>query len=279
MDGSASELDFGALVAVARERHPDLGVDAGAFERHLRACVEEAGSGAAAYAGDLYVAFACAQGDRRALALFEQRHLSLVGDFIAHLRQQASFVDDVCQCLRERMLVGPVHGTRPTILSYCGRGPLGGWVRVAAVRQALDLLEKDRARRQAVDEPEDDLLAATVDPELVAIRRRHLPQVREAFRNALGDLDPSERTLLRLHLVDGLNIGSIGEIFGKSRATVGRMVISCRQKLLGLTRRNLRTLTGGSEEEVRSLLRALRSQLDFSIRRHLRPEPAGDSTA
>jgi RNA polymerase sigma-70 factor (ECF subfamily) len=170
------------------------------------------------------------------------------------------------------MLVGTSPGRPPTLSGYSGRGSLGAWVRVAAMRQALDLIERDKSRRHTTDEPEEDLLAATVDPELVAIRQRHLPQVREAFRRALASLNATERNLLRLHLVDGLNIGRIGEIFGKSRATIGRMVIQCREKLLEETRSNLGALTGGSEDEVRSLIRFLQSQIDVSIRGFLRCE-------
>src|SRR5207237_2877480 len=139
--------------------------------------------------------------------------------------------------LRERVLVGA--GGRPKILDYSGRGPLGAWFRVTAIRQALDLIEKEKSHQQIADQLEEDQLAATVDPELLAIRQRHLPQFRQAFRSALGSLDTRERNLLRFYLVDGLNIGRIGEIFGKSRATIGRMVIDCRQKLLAETRRHL----------------------------------------
>ena len=71
---------------------------------------------------------------------------------------------------------------------------------------------------------------------------------------------------MRFHFVDGLNIGRIGEIFGKSRATIGRMVIACRQKLLAETRRRLGEISGASQSEVRSLIRVLRSRLEFNLR-------------
>src|SRR5262249_36822591 len=106
-----------------------------------------------------------------------------------------------------------------------------------------------------------------------AIRQRHLPQFRSAFRAALDSLDVRERNLLRLYLVEGLNIGRIGEIFGKSRATIGRMVVDCREKLLEETRRRLAQMTGASEGDVRSLIRLLQSQLDVSIGSFLRKMP------
>jgi RNA polymerase sigma-70 factor (ECF subfamily) len=271
MDEASGRDGVAGLVERARAAYPQFAVDPAAFAAHVAACAR-AGGHSKLNAEDLYLAFASAQGDREALALIEQRHLAEIGRFIAHLRGQPSFVDEVRQHLRERMLVGT--GTpadrAPKILDYSGRGPLGAFIRVSAVRQALDLIEKEKPHRPLGDDREEDQLAATVDPELVAIRQRHLPQFREAFRLALTSLDAGERNLLRFYLVDGLNIARIGEIFGKSRATIGRMVVECREKLLEETRRNLGALTRASEGDVVSLIRLLQSQLDVSIRGFLR---------
>lgn len=262
-----------ALVGRARAAYPQFAVDPAAFADHLAACAKAGGS-AKLNAEDLYLAFASAQGNREALAVVEKRYLAEVGRFIAHLRGQPSFVDEVRQHLRERMLIGTgaPEGRAPRILDYSGRGPLGAWMRVTAVRQALDLIEKEKPHRPLGEQPEEDQLAATVDPELMAIRQRHLPQFRDAFRLALGSLDAGERNLLRFYLVDGLNIARIGEIFGKSRATIGRMVVECRERLLEETRRHFGALTRASEGDVVSLIKLLQSQLDVSIRGFLRRE-------
>jgi RNA polymerase sigma-70 factor (ECF subfamily) len=277
MEEAPEAADVAGLIERARAAYPQFAVDRDAFAGHLEACAKAIGGGAKLNAEDLYLAFASAQGDRGALAIVEQRYLARVAGFIAHLRKEPSFVDEVRQHLRERMLIGGASGRTPKILDYSGRGPLGAWMRVSALRQALDLIEKEKPQRPLGDEEEEDQLAATVDPELMAIRQRHLPQFREAFRRALDSLDARERNLLRFYLVDGLNIGRIGEIFGKSRATIGRMVIDCRQKLLEETRRHLGALTGASEGDVLSLIRLLQSGLDVSIRGFLRRQepPAG----
>lgn len=275
MDAQSLDPEIGRLIERARSAHPEFVTDGAAFARHVACCAKAAGGGSSLCAEDLYLAFAAGHGDRKALGLVEQRHVAQVGQFIAHLRKPASFVDEVRQRLRERILFGTgARETRaPKILDYSGRGPLGAWLRVTALRQALDLIDGEK-RAANTDEPEEDLLAATVSPELMAIRQRHLPQFREAFRSALASLDASERNLLRFYLLDGLNIGRIGEIFGKSRATIGRMVIDCRDKLLEETRRHLGALTGASESDVLSLIRLLRSQLDVSIGGFLRQEQA-----
>jgi RNA polymerase sigma-70 factor (ECF subfamily) len=155
---------------------------------------------------------------------------------------------------------------------------LGAFIRVTALRQALDPIDREKAQPPG-DELEDDQLAATIDPELLVIRQRHLPEFRQAFRDALGSLDSTERNLLRFYLVDGLNIGRIGVVFGKSRATVGRMLIGCRSKLLTETRRHLAAITGASDSEVVSLIRVLQSQLDVSLRGFLLNEPGSAAAA
>jgi RNA polymerase sigma-70 factor, ECF subfamily len=274
MDASPWDPEIAGLVKRARAAFPEFVVNPALFAQHLMSCAKAAGAAGAAslHAEDLYLAFAAAHQDRRALMWVDQRYLAQVGQFIVHLRKPQSFVDEVRQRLRERMLFGAGGPPRrgPRILDYSGRGPLVAWLKVTAMRQALDLIESEKQHSPLNEEHEDDLLAATANPELVAIRQRHLPQFQEAFRAALASLDARERNLLRLYLVDGLNIGRIGEIFGKSRATIGRMVIDCRMKLLEETRSRLGVLTGASEGDVLSLIRVLQSQLDVSIGGFLR---------
>jgi RNA polymerase sigma-70 factor, ECF subfamily len=254
-----------APIEAAKIAFPCVSVDPVAFASHLSECVRKAGE-AELNAEDLYLAFACGQGDRTAQELVERRYLSKVGRFIAHLNQPAAFIDEVRQILRERLLfgTGDCASRKPQILGYRGRGSLRAWFRVTAVRQALDLMAREKAFPVSAL-PADDQEAAFVDPELIAIHRRHLPQLREAFESALGSLDESERRMLRFYLVDGLNIGRIGAIFGKSRATVGRMMVECREKLHLRTRRRLGELTGAPPSDVHGLIGILRGQLDFSV--------------
>src|SRR5262249_22532596 len=76
---------------------------------------------------DLYVAFACGNGDSKALRAFDREmHKDLEAAF-AKMRILPAQRDDVRQQLRERLFVGP---PRPRIFDYSGRGRLRFWFRV-----------------------------------------------------------------------------------------------------------------------------------------------------
>src|SRR5204863_54439 len=105
---------------------------------------------------------------------------------LARIDANPAFVDEIRQRLRTKLFV-PEAGETPKIADYTGRGPLGAWVRVAAMRTALNL------RRGVVPESvsafED--VASPVpanDLELELIKGRYAPALRDAFRQALHEL-------------------------------------------------------------------------------------------
>src|SRR5258708_5741051 len=145
------------IVARARTRWPDIALEPEILGAELATRVGSEADPAAALAAlhgeDLYLACACARGVPAALAVFERQLMVLVPDFVARIDGVRPFVDEIQQQLRERLLVGaPTQSAR--IARYTGRGALGGWLRVAAVRTAIDML---RARGGPL--PYDDAAA------------------------------------------------------------------------------------------------------------------------
>src|SRR5204862_1158487 len=102
------------------------------------------------------LARACADGSPDALAIFDQKILSAVPLFVARFHGGPAFTDEVKQILREKLFV--CRDGAPKIREYEGRGALRSWIRVAAVRVAVDLL---RERGQAP--PDDRTAAAAID--------------------------------------------------------------------------------------------------------------------
>lgn len=215
---------------------------------------------------DLALAQACAQGEEQALREFEQRFAPVAQRALGRLGGGSAFVADALQELRLRLFTGP----HPRILDYAGTGPLEAWVKVTAVRVALNLRERDEKHRQKPGEgpvPEDDerAVAALKDPELEHAKLQYRDEVIAALREAFAALPTTERSLLKLYLVDRLNIGEIGRIMGKSRATVGRLVVAVRQTVLDDTRARLVASLGIAGAEVDSVLRLVRSRLDLTL--------------
>jgi RNA polymerase sigma-70 factor (ECF subfamily) len=255
------EERLGALYEAGRQAWPDVPLPRAAFLARAARCVPDEAAAATVRADDLYLAFACAEREPRALAAFDQRFLQRVPVFLAQLRRPKEFVDDVIQLLREKLFVAE----RARIEDYTGRGSLEGWLRVAAMRQALDLVDAERRHTPSAELPDDEAFAVTADPELAYIRQRYLPHFREAFARAMRALLPEERNLLRFYLVDGLNIAQIGALFSKSRATIGRMIVETRAKILEETREALAAALNVEDKDLGSLLRVLQSHLDVSI--------------
>jgi RNA polymerase sigma-70 factor (ECF subfamily) len=238
----------------ARRVWPDVALERDVFERY----VEERAAGverSTLRGAELYIACACARGDGRALAEFDKRYLSEVPAFLARTNATARFVDDVRQQLRERLFV------EGKIKQYSGRGPLASWLRVVTVRVASNMRARDK-RHVELDEA---IPGAAMSPELGVMQRRYGDVFRSALRDALGGLSPEERSLLRLHYLEGLNIGSIAVVFHVSRATIGRRVLVLRQRILEDVKRLLRNRLNATSTELESLIRVVRSDLAMSL--------------
>jgi RNA polymerase sigma-70 factor (ECF subfamily) len=219
-----------------------------------------------AHANDLYLACACAQADPAALAAFDRVHLVPVAAYLASSHPNAAFVDDVRQLLRERLFVGQ----SVKIVDYSGHGPLGGWVRVLAVRAAISLR---RRRGERVPDIGRHAMPA-LDPELSYLAELYRAEVEEALRRAFAQLDDAARALLRMHFLDLLTLDELARIENVHRATIARRIAVARRAILAETHHQLRERLAVSTEELQSLVRLVRSQLNVSFGRLLSP-PGG----
>jgi RNA polymerase sigma-70 factor, ECF subfamily len=254
-----------ALHARGRAAWPHVTVELSAYASHVAALALDGDSKTleALHAEDLYLACACARGDASAIATFEREFLCDVPAYIARATTAPQVVDEVLQRLRERLLVSTA-GATPKIATYTGRGPLGAFLRVTAVRLAYDTLPSDRAARLSTD-PE-----VPVDPELDYIKSTYRAQFVRAIEQAIATLPARERNAMALSLIDGLSTDAIGRMYGKDGATVRRWLGSARAQILDETKKLLRAELGATPEELQSLLGILHSRLDVSIARILR---------
>jgi RNA polymerase sigma-70 factor (ECF subfamily) len=248
----------------AKQAWPEIDADAAAFVTFLGARVEGEADPVPAlralHVDDLYLAFACASGDEAALATFERVHLQDLG-VVARVDSSPAFVDEVRQRLRVHLFVG----AEPKIREYGGRGSLAGWVRVCSMRLA-QMLRRGARREQPVDEPESDRLAlAAADPELALIKRKYGREFTEAVAASVLALDGRDRTVLKLNVLDRLNIDKIGALYGVHRATVAAWIAAARRAILDGTRQRLAQKLRLDVSELESLMGLVRSELDVRL--------------
>ncbi len=255
-----AESPLAEALRAARAVWPTVHVPDEAFAAYLREReIDVASSQATA---DLYLACACARGDAAAVAVFEAHYLvGLIGTLVSHDFPSA-VAEDAVQSVREKLLCAT-----PKIASYRGAGTLSGWVKVVAMREALQLLRKDRpapAERQLAAMPLE-----SVSPELEYLRKVYGAEFREAFAAVVGTLTRRERSVLRHYHVYGMSIDQIGAIYRVHRVTASRWVIRARTTLLVGVRKRLIKQLGVTPSELDSIMRLLESHLEVSLLQHL----------
>jgi RNA polymerase sigma-70 factor (ECF subfamily) len=250
-------LDATVLAAYAGERVAD-DQDPLASLRALRAA-------------DLYLACACGRGCPEALRAFQQAFVSKLPLYLRSLRPEPELVAETRQQLMERLFVAEA-GTRPKIAQYSGRGALEGWVRVAALRIALSMLEAESSERRVRDS-EDALVRGVVPeatPELELMEQSLRAPFAVAFREALGLLPERDRAVLRFTYVEQLQPARIAAIYGVHRTTVLRWREAAEAAVLARTRELLMARLRLTPSDCDGLFQAVRSRLHLTLRSLLR---------
>lgn len=253
----------------ARATHGDLLVPPAAFAEALGRGVREGEDSASAVRGlaapDLYLATGCALGIDAALRRFEDEQGARL---YARIEQRApsAEVPDLQQAIRRKLLVA---GDRPPrIAEYRGHGRLAPWLRVVLSRLLVDAHR--RRGPTPVSEASLSLAAVEDDPELRYLKSHYGEVVHTAFEDAVAALGPRDRVVLRCQVVDGLSAEEIAGAYGVHAATVRRWLAHARDQLLSDTRARIGKRLAVRPDELTSIVRLVRSQLDVSIARLLR---------
>jgi len=219
------------------------------------------------YVEDFALGLACADNLPGALVHVERLCGAAVDAAVARIDRSHELRDEVRQTLWQRLFVG-TPAQAPRILSYAGRGPLAGWVAVAAQRIALDL--RKAATRAAGSDPDvDQLLPTDEHPEVDYLRMRYKPEFEEAVRDALAALPDRDRLLLRLTAVSGMSHEQIANIYKVNQSTVSRWIARARAEVLEATERSVCLKLRVQRDEFLSLAGLLVSRIDLSISRVL----------
>jgi RNA polymerase sigma-70 factor len=279
-EGAAAQPELSGLEAVltqllarARERWPTVSGPAVGFAASLAGKVRPGSDPVEGLRGlpipDLYLAWACGQGDPEAIRQF---HEHMVGDagilFGKGQHPTPTEVEELRQVLNERLFVGS-HSEKPRILGYTGRGPLQSWARVAAKRILLNWRTRDR-EAPTPGAWFEGLTAEALGPELEHLKSTISQELNRVFPVAAAKLEARDRSLLQFRFVDGLSIDRIGDIYGIHRATAARQVEQAQTRLGLILREELKGTLDLSDSEFERLFPLVRSQFDVSLRQVLK---------
>lgn len=219
----------------------------------------------------LYLAYACLKGTAGAAEAFARAFHPVLNRALHGVTAEASQIDDVKQAVYQKLFV-PAGDKEPAIHKYDGVGELRSWVRVTAVRMALNL-HRDRKRERPLS---PQLLLTRPDgrigPEEDYLKRLYSDAFKRAFEQALQSLQSPQRNLLRYYYIDGLTVEQIGTMYRVHKATISRRLDHIREQLLTETRNGLVRQLDVGQTEFESIMRLIHSRLDASICRYLKPE-------
>ena len=220
---------------------------------------------AAAGLAELYLALACVRGDEAAIAAFDRAYLDIVPAALASMKLSAATVEDVRASVRDKLLL-PDRDKPPRILDYAGRGRLRGLIQVTATRTAIDRIRLEE-REEAL--PAGRELAAVGDVELSLIKAQYRDAFVAGFTAAVAKLDRRDRNLLRLHLLGGVTLEQLAQMYGVHRATVVRWLAAARGALFGATREHVAKSIGAPADELDEMFDLVRSRVELSVERLL----------
>jgi RNA polymerase sigma-70 factor (ECF subfamily) len=261
------------LEEAGRAAWPALRLAPERFAAYLGARVGDGGGDLAAalqqvHAEDLYLACACVDGAPGAAEAFRALCRPAIEKFARGVDAAPTFVDEVEQALHAKLLVG-AEGQPPRLAGYAGRGPLIGWVGIAAQRTALSLRRGETAQARARKHAMEEQRALAQDAELAYLKRRYRTEFESAFSNAVAALTDRERAVMRLHLAANVTLDAIAAMYQVNSSTISRWLQAARERLTADTEKQLRKRLRLTATELESLARVLASDLDFSVCRLL----------
>ncbi len=273
LDHPGLDEELETMVAAALEARGQLSVTPEGLMEHVARVAgvkTEPGALGSLKAGDLYLARACADGEDKALTIFDAEYGRDIDLAIARSGNVNLSKDEFRQLLRDKLFV-PRGSKPPKVADYAGRGDLRSWVRVTALRMIVDIVRQKNAGKEIPVESEmlGAMPSPNEDPELDYIQRVYKSEFRDALQTAFGNLTPRERNLLRHQVIHGLNIDQVGAIYRVHRTTAFRWIEKARKSLLRETRSSLMSRLRVGSGEFMSIMRVVQGDLDVSVRRLL----------
>ncbi|MBE2248996.1 MAG: sigma-70 family RNA polymerase sigma factor [Myxococcus sp.] len=271
----ATVLDASRLIGAVQERWPQAQLDGAAFGAFLLERAVEGHGLSSLHVEDLFLAWACLEGQRDAIAAFERYTRPLI---TLAVRRDATDADEVVQQVQIKLLVAEPPRL-PRLADYTGVGPLKAFVMVMAMRCLADVHRNDQHRRER---PIGDgwlelasIAGSTTGPEARLQWAELEPHAARAVAEAMAALSVRQRTVLRLHYVEGVSAEALGRMYGVHRATTTRWLVDARERMLELVQQRLRETLDVGTSSLASLTRTLVDGLELSFPGSVMPAGVG----
>ncbi len=258
-------LDAARMVGAIQERWPQLEFDGTAFGAFLEERAIEGHGLTSLHVEDLFLAWACLSQQREALAAFERFTRPLIA---LAVRRDARDTDELIHQVQIKLLVA--EGTRaPRLADYTGVGPLKAFVMVMAMRCLADARRSDERRREEhVGDGWLELASiagSNTGPETQVQWAELEPHAARAVNEAMAALSVRQRTILRLHYVEGISAEALGRMYSVHRATTTRWLVDARERVLELVQQRLRSTLDVSTASLASINQTLVGGLELSL--------------
>lgn len=258
-------LDAARMVGAIQERWPQLEFDGTAFGAFLEERAIEGHGLTSLHVEDLFLAWACLSQQREALAAFERFTRPLIA---LAVRRDARDTDELIHQVQIKLLVA--EGTRaPRLADYTGVGPLKSFVMVMAMRCLADARRSDERRREEhVGDGWLELASiagSNTGPETQVQWAELEPHAARAVNEAMAALSVRQRTILRLHYVEGISAEALGRMYSVHRATTTRWLVDARERVLELVQQRLRSTLDVSTASLASINQTLVGGLELSL--------------
>jgi RNA polymerase sigma-70 factor (ECF subfamily) len=222
-------------------------------------------------AEELLLTCACGRGDERAIKLVETHYFPILLSALRRMRLETMRIEEIKQMLRAQLFAGD-QTHPPRILQYSGRGDLGSWLSVSAVRAAYKLMRRESRETPNEDERLLELSTPDSNVEIGYTKETCRSLFRESFKEALTELTDREKNLLRQHYLDELTLDQLCAQYSTHRSTMARWLATARRGLLDATRAIMSARLNVASSECESIIQAAQSRLDMTFHQLLATE-------
>jgi RNA polymerase sigma-70 factor len=232
-------------------RYPTIDLPFEAFAARVQQIQNETG-GAPAHYEDLYLAIACARGDRIAWECFADQYLAALRRMAVQACRNPAVGEDVAQDL-----VRALMEDRHKLASYNGSGSLSAWLRVAVARAAVTRFRKggrevsleevqERGEEHPGAAPQGRPSGETLDSRWGAV-------LSEVLASEIRKLPPKDRLLLGLYYVQGVTLKAIAAQFHVHESTASRWIDGLRDGIRKRVEREMRRRHGLRPRDIQSV--------------------------